>query len=565
MSLRFYFLIAFSILFYGCANMLAPTGGPQDTVAPKVLKSLPTNNQINYKQSEIRIQFDEYFSLDNFSKELLVSPPLKHPIDHKISKKTLIVKWTDTLLENKTYTFLFGNSIKDINEGNVLENFVLTFSTGPDIDSVTSTGNIITIDKKEPLKNTFVYLTEKPFFDSLFFPVQAEYVTKTNSEGVFKFQGLKPGSYNIFYLEDKNGNKMPDNGEYVGFGKNKVEISYPEVTQEEEMEGEQEDVKKEREENSNKTEYEAPPDSLIAQKENNKSETYEAFPFFSENKKFFKSVNSIGAAHVVLLPQENIYPRNLVLKYVDDTLFSYVRQDSLFAFSSYLDSFTISVFTADGDTLLLSDTIRKLAKSAAPIFFQKQRKLGQEDKKEITFLSNYPIIDLDTSKIIVKHSDSILVEKQVSWNAQGFNIFPEIEAPQTISITFLDSFSRYDDSSYFVKPAQHFVSFPDPKSVSNFELKLKRKSVDFVDVPLMILIEKEGKKDLFYLSQKDTILQINAIESGSYLVTVFADPNRNKLWDTGNIFKFKQAEAIFKLPNPIEVKEGWDGDAELEL
>ena len=48
------------ITFYtSCANIGVPSGGLKDTIPPVVLKSIPANNQINIKDNEIKVTFDE--------------------------------------------------------------------------------------------------------------------------------------------------------------------------------------------------------------------------------------------------------------------------------------------------------------------------------------------------------------------------------------------------------------------------------------------------------------------------------------------------------------------------
>ena len=50
--------------------------------------------------------------------------------------KVLSITKIDSLLENTTYSFNFGESIEDNNEGNKLSDFRYVFSTGKFIDSL---------------------------------------------------------------------------------------------------------------------------------------------------------------------------------------------------------------------------------------------------------------------------------------------------------------------------------------------------------------------------------------------------------------------------------------------
>ena len=53
------------------------------------------------------------------------------------------MKLKDTLESNTTYSMNFGNAIRDVNEGNIMKDFTYVFSTGPYIDSLELTGNVV--------------------------------------------------------------------------------------------------------------------------------------------------------------------------------------------------------------------------------------------------------------------------------------------------------------------------------------------------------------------------------------------------------------------------------------
>lgn len=103
----------------GCAKRGTITGGAKDTLAPVLTTSFPKNYATNFKGNEIELVFDEYVKLKNVTKQLIVSPPMKKTpsILPYSASKTIAIKLYDTLLENTTYSFNFGNSIEDNNEG----------------------------------------------------------------------------------------------------------------------------------------------------------------------------------------------------------------------------------------------------------------------------------------------------------------------------------------------------------------------------------------------------------------------------------------------------------------
>jgi len=143
-----YFLSAVSLIYViavgsgGCAQIGAPTGGPRDTIPPRLVNASPKPNSINVTGNKITLTFNEYVNLKEPQTNVLISPfPKRQPqVDYKL--KTVTVKLKDTLLPNTTYSINFGKAIVDVNEGNILKDFVYVFSTGNIIDSFKLAGKV---------------------------------------------------------------------------------------------------------------------------------------------------------------------------------------------------------------------------------------------------------------------------------------------------------------------------------------------------------------------------------------------------------------------------------------
>ena len=130
------------ILISACAKISSPSGGPRDRLPPVVVKSIPVNGAKNFKGKSIAITFDEYVVLDNINEKFMVSPPMKKKPRVFIKGKSVNVEFDEKLKDSTTYTFYFQDAIRDLNEGNILENYQFVFSTGPVIDSLSVTGNV---------------------------------------------------------------------------------------------------------------------------------------------------------------------------------------------------------------------------------------------------------------------------------------------------------------------------------------------------------------------------------------------------------------------------------------
>jgi uncharacterized protein (DUF2141 family) len=221
----FVLLIKLGSLLSGCAQVMSPTGGAKDTLPPKLLVSTPPLRAINFTGNKITISFNEYIQLDNVSQNLLVSPvPKVNPyVDYKL--KTVTIKLKDTLQPNTTYSINLGNSIKDLNEGNIYKNFTYVFSTGPYIDSMTLSGKVILAETGgvDTLIQAYLY---KELSDTAVQKKKPNYIARLDREGKFTFNNLPPGTYKLYALKDGDGSRTYNSAlETFAFADNNILVS----------------------------------------------------------------------------------------------------------------------------------------------------------------------------------------------------------------------------------------------------------------------------------------------------------------------------------------------------
>jgi hypothetical protein len=127
----FFLIIAFvafiQVFTVGCANIIPPSGGPKDSLPPVLLSASPKDSTVNFKGNRIVLNFDEYVDLEDVQNNLLFTPLFETVPQVDVKLKTITVRIRDTLEKNTTYTFNFGNAIKDINESNPFRQFTYTF------------------------------------------------------------------------------------------------------------------------------------------------------------------------------------------------------------------------------------------------------------------------------------------------------------------------------------------------------------------------------------------------------------------------------------------------------
>lgn len=232
-----YILFAFiALIINGCANAVSPTGGPKDEIPPVVLGTSPDNFSKNFSGKTINVTFDEFVTLDNASKNILISPPQKKSPTYRLNGKTLLIRFEDNLKPETTYSINFGNAIKDLHEGNILKDYVFVFSTGENIDTLSLAGKAISAQTLKPAEDFFVFLysddNDTVKLDSLPYCVVPNYMTKTNKKGEFAFSGLADKEYLLFAIKDVNSNMLFDlPNEEIGYYPEMVKPQYIPVNQ----------------------------------------------------------------------------------------------------------------------------------------------------------------------------------------------------------------------------------------------------------------------------------------------------------------------------------------------
>jgi len=198
------FLIQQIVVLPGCATIIPPEGGPRDSLPPVLRKADPQDSSLNFTEKTITLSFDEYVDADNAQQEMIVSPiPVNTPtVTRKLS--TVTIKLRDTLEPNTTYSINFGNTIKDVNEGNIMKNYTYIFSTGSYFDSLEFRGNVV-LAETGSIDSTLTVMLHKTNIDSAVINDKPRYIAKLDSLGNFRFKNLPPDTFYVYALKDEGG------------------------------------------------------------------------------------------------------------------------------------------------------------------------------------------------------------------------------------------------------------------------------------------------------------------------------------------------------------------------
>lgn len=197
-------MLAWLLIAAGCASIGNPSGGPRDEDPPRFVSSTPLQGEVEVNPKRIVLNFDELVSLKDAFSKVVVSPPGAQTPRVSSLGKRVTVDLRDTLLPNTTYTIDFGDAIVDNNEGNKLENFIYTFSTGPVLDTLMVSGMVLGAEDLLPEAGIYVGLHAN-LEDSAFTKKRFDRIAKTDENGRFAIGGLAPGQYRIYALGDRDG------------------------------------------------------------------------------------------------------------------------------------------------------------------------------------------------------------------------------------------------------------------------------------------------------------------------------------------------------------------------
>ena len=200
-----------------CAKVVAPTGGPKDTIPPVLVRSNPEMFSTNFKGNRVSLYFDEFVQLRETMKKLVLSPPQDQLPEFQMRGKRIDFEFSEPLRENTTHTLYLSDAIADNNEGNRIPNFEFAFSTGIEIDTLSLAGRVVDAFSLDPLEGVFVMLYSS-FEDSLPITQKPSHVTKSSKEGLFRLNNIGAAEYKIFALVDQNTNYLFDQiTESIGF------------------------------------------------------------------------------------------------------------------------------------------------------------------------------------------------------------------------------------------------------------------------------------------------------------------------------------------------------------
>jgi len=201
--------LLYALFCLSCAKQGVPSGGPKDSIPPKLISTTPPQNQLNFKERELVFTFSENVAIANPKEQIIITPSINKEFNAIAKNKVVTFTFERELTDSTTYSINFRDAVKDITEKNPVANLKFAFSTGPYIDSLSIDGITTDLLRDKPLKEITVALYQNPDTFKIF-KHKPVYITKTNEAGAFKLENLKNGIYYIYAFDDKNRNLLVD-------------------------------------------------------------------------------------------------------------------------------------------------------------------------------------------------------------------------------------------------------------------------------------------------------------------------------------------------------------------
>jgi len=516
------FIVFFSILVTSCAKRGTITGGGKDTIAPAIVNSLPKNFSTDFKGNFIKINFNEYIKVKDISKQLIISPPMKNaPIIVPMgnASKFITIKILDTLQPNTTYSFNFGQSITDNNEGNPYSQFKYIMSTGSHIDSLKVNGVIKDAYSKKPDNFVSVMLYEaEQFSDSAVFKKQPHYVTNTlDSLKTYTLENLKPGKYHLIALKDKNNNyKFDPKDDKIGFLKSTITI---------------------------------PSDTLY------QLELFKEKSVFKAQKPVQASSNKLIMGYEGNAKRTKVTVRN-GNENIDTRLTQFSGKDSLQIWIPKIkaDSLQVTV-TNDKFSKTFSTRIKEM-KVTDTLSINPKQKGTLHFRDTYTLTSSLPISKIENSKISIINKDSVSVPFTLNHKEfeQEIELNFKKEEGEKYSIRLLpgalkDFYDKENDTLQFSAGTKKYTDYGN--------LKLTLENINRFPIIVELLDAKEKVVASAY-SEKETLLNFESLEPNKYTLRIIYDDNKDGEWTTGSFLEKRQAEEVIYFPKELDIRANWD-------
>jgi uncharacterized protein (DUF2141 family) len=536
----YYALLMLCFIVSSCARIVTPTGGEKDITPPIMVGSTPKLNATNFNGNRIEITFDEYITLDNATGKLIVSPPLKNKPTIGSKLKTLYIKDIDSLKENTTYIFDFGDAIVDFTEGNRLSHFSFAFSTGDNIDTFAYSGKLLNAYTltNEPAKYVALYTTNNREDIRKNLP---NYITKADSFGVFCFQNIKQGDYMVVAFDDMNQNMIYDL-QNEGYAEKICKVDTSTKNQK---------------------------DTLL----------FNIAEDSIQNIVSSKLLNPYEIQIITSLPTSDSLAVKFSTPLLSNNDFILTKTNNPNLLTSYQDTINILFKTPTSfDTIKAQITDINNFKESIDLYNKANKKHNNKEKTVFAFSFNndtlpyydklrifspYILRDNNLKAKIITDTDTLpIVFKQDTNNPKSLCADYNLEKAKHYTL-LIDSGQVLDIRGFKNEKMEKKFYLNSEDDYGSIVISIKDTSNTDNNL-ILTLIDAQNKQPIKTISTKANSkgIEFPNLKEGKYKLRLIIDSNSNNKWDKGNFDKNIKAEKVILYPNKISVRKGWQTQEE---
>lgn len=573
------FFVVVILLFLGfskCANIGYPEGGPADETPPVMVRSTPPLNATNFDGDEIVMEFNELIVLKDAFQKVVVSPPLNTPPVIRGMGNKVTVSFEEELQPGATYTIDFADAIQDNNEGNVLEGFAFSFSTGETQDSLEVSGHVFDAFTHAPVAGVMV-MAHTNFTDTALTNVVPPRVAKTNELGEFTIRNLAGGEYRIYALEDMNRDyKFDQPGERIAWLNEPVEPSF---------------------------EYRDRIDSLFTDSVTLDTvlitkelayipDSLKLFLFQEDYKEQYLDSRARKDRHRL----DFFFNRSLEKKLEVDVINATPEKENWFVYEGTPQNDTVMVWLSDS-SLIARDSL-----SVEIVYPVLDSLKNFVDKRDTLNMFHRTVEDRRRNRR--DDEEKTTGVEPLSVRSPGGNLeigsHPYFNFPAPLADVYLNSIELSVQVDTVYSPVEfdlrqdsvrirQFMLIHDWQPGTKYQLTVDsaafRDIYGRVNVPLKgnLTVKREDSYGTLYVDASgmpaDAVLQVldnqesvvrqgilpqngklafRYVKPGKYFLRLLEDVNRNGKWDTGNFREEKQPERMLYYPEVIEIRANWD-------
>lgn len=512
--------LLFIVAMSSCAKRGSISGGTKDTIAPVLKASFPKNLSTNFNGREIKLVFDEYVKLKNINKQLIISPPMKNQpeILPYNASKVITIKLKDTLQPNTTYSFNFGQSIEDNNEGNPYSQFKYVFSTGTYIDSLKLKVKIKdALEKKtDNFVSVMLYEVNEKFNDSTIYKENPRYITNTlDSLKVVTLENIKAGKYLLVALKDNGNNKFNPRVDKIGFQKQYITI----------------------------------PNDTIFEVE-----------LFKEKLPFVALKPSQAAGSRMLMGYEG-NPKDVKVtvkngsEIIPNIVTQFPKKDSVLIWFKPIKADSLHI-TVEKEKFLKDFTVRLKKQKADSLSITALYASSLPLRERFLLTSSIPLVKFDKSKISINNKDSKAVDFTTEYDEFEQKLYLDFkkEEAEKYKIQLLpgaltDFYDKVNDTLKYNVTTRNTSDYGNLKVVLE---NVKRYPV------IIELTDKDGNVKYSAYTENNPTVEFLTLEPAKYTLRIIYDDNKNKVWDTGSYMERRQTEEVIYLPKEIDLRANWD-------